>query len=29
MWDLIVPVPDNCLCFYFSRDEAQLFCLAV
>ena len=24
MWDLIVSVPDHCLSFYFSRDEAHL-----
>ena len=24
MWDLIVSVPDHCLSFYFSRDEAQM-----
>ena len=24
MWDLIVSVPDHCLSFYFSRDEAHI-----
>ena len=23
MWDLIVSVPDHCLCFYFSRQEIE------
>ena len=24
MWDLIISVPDHCLSFYFSHDEAHL-----
>ena len=29
MWDLIVSVPDHCLCFYFSCDEAHIWTTAM